>query len=1491
MEGGKIQLVIKGQQDIHLTENPESTFWKAIYKQHTNFSMESICQEFDGQVVKNRVATLPIKMKGDMVYKCYLELQTRDYTTSISDVVNYISFHINEFEIDKHQGEFLDVWSKLTTPKSKEKGFEDFTTHTDFNCFEQKWQIHIHNQNQIYNSIHNNSVVSFKNSNYYIFEKYMDSLKMIELSNTIPIRVNEQLLYVNPSYTIDGQYFHIRNRYDLFQDDTNSNYIWYLHEDNSVHAYRVQWSENCKAEFNLVLGYTFKYDNGSDIFYQSIKVKDLVFSSSYFIVNSFDENSATLYETEYTTTQSFEFQTWGEVQTIKFSYNSASLYIFHDDNSYIYVNCFDTNCFTYYLLAHSNSIELVYTSVLPNMKQFGSNCWVDFEYISSSSPVFMRKNSAYFYINSFNNSIVNYYELKNSTHNIFQYSSVYTNNNNDIFEMNSQITKSRHNDVHAYVTQSDNNSMIYVEIEDPTRGVDIKSFEKIIPGYSTFFEDNLHVVAAYSEVSLLTDTGYVHYFNNLYEESQYIITLYEKPNQDQGYENNNEVVFKQGLPLDFHKKRLGENHPFYFTDIGNNKTIYKNNIEQTYHSHNSQTLWYGTNGENSIQFQSILNLKYFNPPYHVITYNSLNDYIMNDKPFPIVKIFGNKDQEKAFAISRTYYPTALDRKSGWGDARLREVKLSNGGLIKKQVQTKYGIPNYKYLNNSPILRDTISDHYNSIIIPSYVPEFNSAINLLTHQSTTFINCNSNSGRDVFINNIQNTTNDNHADKQYIKVNRSLSDLGIGNNFSLSFWFKRSSLLTEGGGGQCIFTVGKFDIALYLRGHKWRFGHLTIDKLYNDISNINHAGQLTINYEHIPPVDEWFQYIFVFRDNGFKIFSSIGSEYHVDYNRKNEMDPYLHENIKSGVWSIGTYYAGHSTMTGTLDEFYITNKLFTDKEARGILQQNRILQKSTNNDVTFYRLTPKKNYNTLSNCQIYNILHTVNYHNANTLYTTPLHYNPNYFNNEGMFNSINGVYMNSFVQDVHNNSYIVTNIQTNYIQLNQVSNIEQNSIYWKSGLGGLYSQQLGESVLNSATYLNSIFYKENSIFIVHSISQNSLIVYTIHNSNEFQHNWENALNYNSYQDSDGQFVKKETILFRDVNDNYFYNNSFDNSNLYAYNLINSVEHNCIFIQKMDGGISDDNYFVEFTNSHKIISFYSSSYILFNYNDENYYNEVSNSIDLFVSQSYIHFSNSIIHVDNITNSKTTMLFGNSYIFIAECLQDENSLQATLYNVYNSNSNVYNYNSKNVPIVFNPKTLYIPLQFFFCQNPALALPLISLQYSKVYMNVKFGNKVKTGSAKLWIDYVYLDKEERQMMATQNHELLITQLQYTKSNTSETLINFKHPCKELIWRTNSEYDQVEFTLNRQDRIQNMPMKYFQCVQPYQHHTRVPNKNENINVYSFSLHPEDFCDPSGSCNFSKINDSKIKLHGSKQLGLHLWALNWNILRIVSGKTELVYRN
>ena len=304
---------------------------------------------------------------------------------------------------------------------------------------------------------------------------------------------------------------------------------------------------------------------------------------------------------------------------------------------------------------------------------------------------------------------------------------------------------------------------------------------------------------------------------------------------------------------------------------------------------------------------------------------------------------------------------------------------------------------------------------------------------------------------------------------------------------------------------------------------------------------------------------------------------------------------------------------------------------------------------------------------------------------------------------------------------------------------------------------------------------------------------------------------------------------------------------------------------------------------------------------------------------------------------------------------------------------------------------RILYIPLQFWFCNNPGLAFPLVALitEKMKIVVNIrKFDSLVipvnnTTGkrykgitsfspevpelvSCALFIDYVYLDREERKLFVNEKQEYLIEQLQSIQNITGGIIkstsnriykeIKLHHPIKEIIWvfqdnnyatksgnildnngniigRANSWFkynhnpseilaqagdctlgtcgtkwngiyndflsrEKVnDIFIHGEERLQPRSGKYFSVVQPYQHHRNSPDNG--IYLYSFSLRPEDY-QPSGTLNFSRLDNFKIRYNLeprtsgillNKNLLMNIFAKNYNILNIESGKAGILFSN
>ena len=249
---------------------------------------------------------------------------------------------------------------------------------------------------------------------------------------------------------------------------------------------------------------------------------------------------------------------------------------------------------------------------------------------------------------------------------------------------------------------------------------------------------------------------------------------------------------------------------------------------------------------------------------------------------------------------------------------------------------------------------------------------------------------------------------------------------------------------------------------------------------------------------------------------------------------------------------------------------------------------------------------------------------------------------------------------------------------------------------------------------------------------------------------------------------------------------------------------------------------------------------------------------------------------------------------------------------------------------------QVLYVPLQFWFNRHRCHALPMIALQYHEVKIHVQFNKMSETGSttnndsdltdATLLVDYVFLDTAERRMFAQQPHEYLLDQLQYTGahsiaagSTTTTIQLNFNHPVKELLFviqradrktgGSSSIFDYsadgagefvgqgsepltgAKLQLNGHSRFENLDEKYFRVLQPYKHHSRIPNRY--IYVFSFAAHPETY-EPTGSCNFSRIDTVTLQLDLNdiqETSECRVYARSVNVLRILSGMAGLRYAN
>ena len=113
-----MQLVAYGAQDIYLTGNPQITFFKVVYRRHTNFAMEAVEQTWNGySASSNNRCTATISRNGDLVSRLYLEVEGVSVASNNNpgnSWIKSVEVEIGGQRIDKHSGTWMEVWNELT---------------------------------------------------------------------------------------------------------------------------------------------------------------------------------------------------------------------------------------------------------------------------------------------------------------------------------------------------------------------------------------------------------------------------------------------------------------------------------------------------------------------------------------------------------------------------------------------------------------------------------------------------------------------------------------------------------------------------------------------------------------------------------------------------------------------------------------------------------------------------------------------------------------------------------------------------------------------------------------------------------------------------------------------------------------------------------------------------------------------------------------------------------------------------------------------------------------------------------------------------------------------------------------------------------------------------------------------------------------------------------------------------------------------------------
>jgi hypothetical protein len=247
------------------------------------------------------------------------------------------------------------------------------------------------------------------------------------------------------------------------------------------------------------------------------------------------------------------------------------------------------------------------------------------------------------------------------------------------------------------------------------------------------------------------------------------------------------------------------------------------------------------------------------------------------------------------------------------------------------------------------------------------------------------------------------------------------------------------------------------------------------------------------------------------------------------------------------------------------------------------------------------------------------------------------------------------------------------------------------------------------------------------------------------------------------------------------------------------------------------------------------------------------------------------------------------------------------------------------------FKGGTVIVPLKFWFTESLGQSFPLTSLSHQDIIIYVKLkpfkdvwmsnsslspSNTYEITTGHLLVDYIRLDKLERQLTYNSKYKYLIKQVQLVDVSTLEngtqikiSLESINYPVTELIWvirsdnrETDNDWFNYKSTINpdndpmisaritfdEKERLEEHSAKFYRMVQPHKRHSNIPN--DYIYSYSFAAKPEFDAQPTGSCNFSELDDVQLHLKLKPNLSksrVFVYAVNYNVLLVEDGYSWL----
>ena len=268
-------------------------------------------------------------------------------------------------------------------------------------------------------------------------------------------------------------------------------------------------------------------------------------------------------------------------------------------------------------------------------------------------------------------------------------------------------------------------------------------------------------------------------------------------------------------------------------------------------------------------------------------------------------------------------------------------------------------------------------------------------------------------------------------------------------------------------------------------------------------------------------------------------------------------------------------------------------------------------------------------------------------------------------------------------------------------------------------------------------------------------------------------------------------------------------------------------------------------------------------------------------------------------------------------------------SLKNIKNKYSKTHNGFERNGKLGFYDQYNY-PLGFWFCDNWSCSIPLVSLQYHDVQVRIRWGASASGATYEGWVNYVYLDKGERQMMSESkgvNDMLIYQHAETPPSNTNNMELTFNNPVsflfsdigtKDIFGKTIPNVsDKLLIRLNGVDIVDKKEITPHYNIMTLINHTEFSKWNavDPINkveltrdaadrltdvtvttetgtnmgfFYPFALNCSSF-QPSGTCNFSRIDGAYLISDSS--IKKSIYARNYNVLRIQKGMGGMLFNS